>query len=311
MRRAIVYIFLAALALATASMLTGCTGFRMSSYANADRYTAGDAAFSEKIEKIEIDWASGSVNLLTHAQDTVLLSEAAEKGMPEELRVHWWLEESTLHVQFAASGAKQRAFNSWRKELTLTVPETLSLDDIEILTASATVVAEALAAEKIDISTASGSIRLDCNADSIRLKSASGSVQLTQRDSAAEVCIDTASGRIEAELGNVDAAEFESASGRIALTAAAVDSLTAKTASGTISCELEAAPSACRLRSTSGDVALRLPEDADFSAKVSTTSGDFESDFALKKDGRSYICGSGSAGIEIDTTSGDVSIRKN
>ena len=292
MRRAIVYIFLAALALAAASMLTGCTDFRTSSYANADRYTAGDAEFTEKIEKIDIDWAGGSVNLVPHSGDTVLLTEAAEEGMPEELRVHWWLEGSTLHVQYAASGAKQRAFNSWCKELTLTVPEALSLDDIEIRTASATVAAEGLTAETLDISTASGSIRLDCAADAIRLNSASGSVQLTQRDSAAEVCIETASGRI-------------------ALTVASLDSLSAKTTSGAIRCELEAAPSTCRLRSTSGDVALCLPEDADFTAKVGTTSGDFESDFALKKDGRNYICGSGSAGIEIDTTSGDVSIQKN
>ncbi|MDO5322721.1 MAG: DUF4097 family beta strand repeat-containing protein [Clostridia bacterium] len=311
MRRAFVYIFLAALALAAASMLTGCTDFRTSSYANADRYTAGDAEFTEKIEKIEIDWAGGSVNLVLHSGDTVLLTEAAEEGMPEELRVHWWLEGSTLHVQYAASGAKQRAFNSWRKELTLTVPEALSLDDIEIRTASATVAAEGLTAETLDISTASGSIRLDCAADAIRLNSASGSVQLTQRDSAAEVCIETASGRIDAALGHVDAAELESASGRIALTAASLDSLSTKTTSGAIRCELEAAPSTCRLRSTSSDVALSLPEDADFTAKVSTTSGDFESDFALKKDGRNYICGSGSAGIEIDTTSGDVSIQKN
>lgn len=311
MRRVIVYIILAALALAAASMLTGCTGFRTSSYANADRYTAGDAEFTDEIRRIEIDWPSGSVNLVPHAKDTVLLSEAAEEGMPEELRVHWWLEGSTLHVRFSASGAKQRAFNSWRKELTLTVPEALSLDGVEIRTASATVAAEGLAAETLDISTASGSIRLDCAANAIRLNSASGSVQLTQRDSAAEVYIDTASGRIEAELGHVDAAQLESASGRIALAAGSVDTLTAKTASGTITCAMEAAPSACRLRSTSGDVALSLPEHADFTAKVSTTSGDFESDFALKKDGRSYICGSGSAGIEIDTTSGDVSIRKN
>ena len=194
MRRAIVYIFLAALALATASMLTGCTGFRMSSYANADRYTAGDAAFSEKIEKIEIDWASGSVNLLTHAQDTVLLSEAAEKGMPEELRVHWWLEGSTLHVQFAASGAKQRAFNSWRKELTLTVLETLYLDDIEISTASATVAAEALAFKRRRHFHRSGSIRLDCNADSIRIQKRVRHVQADPADSAASF-IDTASAR--------------------------------------------------------------------------------------------------------------------
>ena len=311
MRRVIVYIFLATLALAAASILTGCTGFRTSSYANADRYTAGDAEFTEEIKRIEIDWPSGSVNLVPHSGDTVLLSEAAEEGMPEELRMHWWLEEGTLHVQFATSGAKQRAFNFWRKELTLTVPETLSLDDIEIRTASATVAADALTAETLDVTTASGSIRIDCAANAIHLKSASGSVQLAQRDSAAEVRIDTASGRIDAALDHVDAAELESASGRIVLTAASLDSLSAKTASGAIRCELEAAPSTCRLCSTSGDVALSLPEDADFTAKVSTTSGGFESDFALKKDGRSYICGSGSAGIEIVATSGDVSIQKN
>ena len=93
--------------------------------------------------------------------------------------------------------------------------------------------------------------------------------------------------------------------------AAFIDSLAANAASGDISCGLEAVPSECRLHAVSSRVSLGLPENSDFTADISTTSGDFESDFELKKDGRTYICGSGSADIEIDTTSGDVSIRQN
>ena len=191
------------------------------------------------------------------------------------------------------------------------MPESLPLGNVEIRAASAEIEADGLTADALDVSTASGSINVDCEADAIRLNSASGSVRLNQRVEAAEVSIETASGRIDAELGRVDAAQFESASGRIRLTAASVDALSAKTASGDISCALDAVPSACKLRSTSGEVALGLPEDAGFTASIRTTSGDFESDFPLKKDGRGYTCGSGGAEIEISTTSGDVSIRQN
>lgn len=311
MRRIIVYILLALLALAAICALTGCSGIRSNTYANSERYSAGDAEFSDRIENIEVDWPSGSVRVVSHPENTFLLSETAEEGMPEELRVHWWLEGSTLHVKFAASGARQSLFNSWRKDLTLTVPESLPLANVEIRAASAEIEADGLTADALDVSTASGSIDVDCEADAIRLNSASGSVRLNQRVEAAEVSIETASGRIDAELGRVDAAQFESASGRIRLTAASVDALSAKTASGDISCALDAVPSACKLRSTSGEVALGLPEDAGFTASIRTTSGDFESDFPLKKDGRGYTCGNGGAEIEISTTSGDVSIRQN
>ena len=311
MKRILAYIILAVIALAAMGTLTGCTALRAGAYANADRYTAGDAEFTEPIDRIEIDWASGSVRILSHPGSTVLLSEEAEADMPEELRVRWWLEGSTLHVKFAASGARQRLTDRWHKALTLRLPEALSLGDVEIRAASANIEAETVAAKEIDVSTASGDMNLRCAANAIRLNSASGDIHLDQLDSAGEVSIESASGRIDANLTHVDDVRLEAASGRIDLSAASVDSLSAKTASGDISCTFEAAPSECRLRAVSGEVTLSLPEDADFSARISTTSGDFESDFPLKKDGRSYVCGSGAAGIEIDTTSGDISIRQN
>ncbi|MGM9612542.1 MAG: DUF4097 family beta strand repeat-containing protein [Butyricicoccus sp.] len=290
--------------------LTGCSGYDSVIYANAEKYSVGGAEITDKIENIEIDWPSGSVSVVSHSGNTVLLSEKAEDGIPEELRVHWWLDGTTLRVRFAASGASLRSFNTGHKELTLAVPETLSFDDILIRAASAEIDASDLVAETLSVSTASGNMRINCAANTIKLNSASGEIQLTQKDSASEVSIDTASGKIYADLSQADTAYFESASGRIKVTGTSVAALSAKTTSGDISCELDTAPSECKLHAVSGKVTLVLPEDADFIAHISTTSGDFESDFALKKDGSSYICGSGSAGIDIDTTSGDVSIRQ-
>lgn len=310
MKKVFVFVILSTLVLASLCGLTGCSAAGSVTYANADRYSVGDAEITDKIENMEIDWPSGSVSMVSHSGSTFLLSERAEAGMPEDLRVHWWLEGTTLHIKFAASGASLLSFRAWHKDLTLTVPEALSFDDVTVRAASAEINADDLTAETLSVSTASGNVRIRCAANTIRLNSASGNIQLTQRDKAGEVMIDTASGKITADLNRVDTADFESSSGKITVTAASVDSLSAKATSGDVSCALEATPAKCRLHAVSGAVTLSLPEDADFTAAISMTSGDFASDFALKKDGNTYICGSGTADIDIHTTSGNVSIRQ-
>lgn len=311
MKKIGLFVLLAAIVLAAMCGMTGCSVFGSVTYANSEKYSVGDAEIADKIENIEIDWSSGSVRVVSHSGNTVLLSEKAEDRIPEELRVHWWLEGTTLHVKFTASGASLRLINTGHKELILTVPEELSFDDVVIRTASAEIDASGLGADTVNISTASGDVSIRCAANTIKLNSASGNIQLNQQGKAGEVSIDTASGRIDADLSQADTAYFESASGKIKVTAASVDSLSAKATSGAVFCGFEAIPSQCRLRAVSGEVTLSLPEDADFTANIRTTSGVFASDFALKKDGSTYICGSGSADIDIDTTSGNVSIRQN
>ena len=311
MKKILAFAILAALLLGAVWALTGCTGLRASAYENPERYSVGDAVLTDKIDRIEIDWASGSVRLVAHAGDAIQLTEAAEEGMPEELRMRWWLDGSTLRVRFAESDAGLRLFGNWRKELTLAVPEGLRLDSVVIKAASAEVDIDDLATEALCVSTASGDMRIICEAASIQLDSASGGIQLEQMGSAASVDVDTASGRIDATLDHAEGAQFESASGDIHLAAASVEALSVKSASGDVDCALASTPSSCELHAASGEVALGLPEDADFTAEVRTTSGDFESDFALRRDGGSYVCGSGDAHVRIETTSGDVSIRPN
>lgn len=310
MKKMTKFVTLAAAALTSVFALSGCSFMSSVTYANAEKYSAGDAEITDKIERIEIDWQSGSVNIVSHSENTFLLSEKTEEGISDDLRVHWWLEDTTLHVKFAKSGTNLRLFRTRNKELTLTVPETVSLNDITIHSASAEIHAEGLAAETLSVSTASGNITVGCTANTVKLGSASGNIELTGMGKAERVGINTASGKIHADLGQADQVNLESTSGKIHITAASIDSLSAKAASGAVSCELDATPSECRLRAVSGAVTLILPDTSDFTAKISTASGDFASDFALKTDGNTYTCGNGNGTIDIETASGDVSIRK-
>ena len=290
MKKLVVFIILAAIALMLVFALSGCAVMSSGAYENSELYSVGDAEIADKIENIEIDWPSGSVTVVTHSENTLLLTEKTGDGTSDDLRVHWWLEQTTLHVKFAASGEKLRLFSSAQKELTLTVPETISFDDIVIRSTSAEIDVRGLAAEAISVSAESGNVSISCAAKALKLN--------------------TTSGKISADLRQADKVNLESVSGKINVTAASINSLSVKATSGAVSCELGAAPSECKLRAVSGSIDLVLPDDPDFTARISTTSGDFESDFALKKDGNVYICGSGSANIDIKTTSGDVSILK-
>ena len=311
MKTGFMFILLVVIVLAAMGSLTGCARFNTIIYDHAEHYSSGDAEFTDKIENIEVDWVSGSVSVVSHPGNTVVLSEKAEGSIPEDLHVHWWLEGTTLHVRFAESGASLRIIDAWRKNLTLAVPEDFALEDITIRTASAGIDAGGLTAETLRVTTTSGDMNIDCAAEDIELNGVSGSIQLNQRDNADEIRIATTSGDIHANLSHAETVDIASVSGRITVKGASADAISAKTTSGDVSCALEATPSECDFHSVSGAIALRLPQNAEFTARVHSTSGDFESDFALEKDGRTYTCGNGGADMEISTTSGDISIRKN
>ena len=302
----------AALALTAALALSGCSFMNPLTYAHAEQYSVGNAELAETIEAVEIDWSSGSVHVLTHAENTFLLTEKTGSGISDDLRMHWWLDGTTLRVRFAKSGTNLWLFHEGHKDLTLTVPESVSLREIVIRSASAEISAENLTAETLGVSTVSGDMSIGCAANAVRLNSASGDIALTQSGESGEIGIETASGKIQAELSRAGRVELKSASGKIGLSAALVDALAVKSTSGAVSCGLEAAPSECTLRAVSGSIALILPDAPDFTARIRTTSGDFESEFAMKKEGNRYISGSGSGSgnFDIETTSGDISIRK-
>ena len=309
MKKMTVFAAAAALAVLTIHGLTGCAARGLNTYPEGEKYSVGDAVFTEPIESIDVEWQSGSVRIATHAEDTVLLTEETGTILTDDLRVHWWQDGATLRVRFTASGARTELLGMHRKELTLTVPETAVFRNVSVDSASARVSADELASDVVSVSTASGAIDAVCEAQHILLDTASGSVSLRQTGFADEVNINTASGGIDARLERVEALHLNSTSGAVSAEADEVNALAVKTTSGRIDCRLHALSSgSAALSSTSGAVALTLPEDAGFLARVRTSSGRFQSDFAMRKDGELYHCGDGSADVDIETTSGSIDL---
>ena len=258
-------------------------------YDHANQYTAGDAVIDNDVRSLDIDWVSGSVNVIPSADHTVSISELTDGNVSEDMRVHWWLDGTTLRIRFCASRLKLR-FNYGSKALTVAVPENLKLSDIDIDSASADVQVNAAGANSVHVDTASGDVTLDnrCDVQSIRINTASGKQNIT--------------------VPQAKTAKLHTASGDISVTANTVKNLTVSSASGDVRCDLQKAPDDCKIETASGKTAVGLPEDAGFTLKLSTASGRLNSDFAMKKDGRTYICGDGTGCLKIETASGDISL---
>ena len=124
-----------------------------------------------------------------------------------------------------------------------------------------------------------------------------------------ELKIDSVSAVINA--GNVKAAKVElnSVSGETSLIGGEIKEIKGDFVSGDVFVACRTAPEKMEIDTVSGAVALFLAETADFTLDYETVSGDLSSDISFKKSGDDYICGDGTYQYEIDTVSGDVSIK--
>ena len=152
-----------------ALLLSGCglhmrpsLGLSGINYEHPEKYTVGGAAFTDKVEQVEIHWLSGSVTVTGHKGNEIRFSETANRNLTNDLSMHYWLDGSTLRIQFCRSGKWN--LNGLEKDLTLQLPERL-LQSLTVDTVSARVNLEDLAMEDLDVDTVSGSVTLCLPAD--------------------------------------------------------------------------------------------------------------------------------------------------
>ena len=280
-----------------ALLLSGCglhirpsLGLSGINYEHPEKYTVGGAAFTDKVEKVEIHWLSGSVTVTGHRGNEIRFSETANRNLTNDLSMHYWLDGSTLRIQFCRSGKWN--LNGLEKELTLQLPERL-LESLEVDTVSARVNLEDLKMEDLELDTVSGAVHLrDCQvSDRARVDTTSGFVKAALTGALREWKADTVSGSVELIVPEVKAFDVNTTSGSVSLTA-------------------ESAPKDLDVDSVSGSVTLCLPADGDFTLDFDTVSGSFSSDLAFKTEGSRRIFGRGTGDYSIDTTSGSVNIEE-
>ena len=330
-------------------VVIGCVSFAFAG--TADGWNLGSAVITDKVTAIEIDSGEVDVFLKTGTGKEIEISEASLVELSDDQKVHWQLDGTTLRIKYLNSVWNIFDFllGDIGRSLTVTIPEDLVLDSLEIDVASADLTTDSLQAKNAELESASGDLsfaftgemetvsftsasgeisaflenakEVVCgaasgnvavalsSADTLKAETSSGDINL-MLETVGKLSAEASSGEISVQAETVEQLSATASSGEISVQANAVADLSMSTSSGEIDAVLGSSPETASISTASGDVTLTLPENADLTVEVSTAGGDFTSQLALSMDGKTYTCGNGTGQMKISTASGDISLRK-
>lgn len=264
-------------------------------YDDPDTYGVGNMEYSaDKIENIDISWAAGNVELVIYDGNTF---KVEEKGsFDEDDRMRSRALDGTLTVKFAKSGIRLFGYNV-EKELTLYIPVS-ACERIKMLNVES-------ASADVTVGRGTNENLIALSLDKLNIASASGNVTASF-GRADDVSIETVSGDIVLKVGSLKDAEIGSVSGRIQLDAE-LERGTIEAVSGAIEIEtFNSIPQELEVESVSGNISLKLPESMDgFKAELDSVSGKMTCN---GERGRHYRYGDGKADYSFETVSGNVEI---
>ena len=169
----------AALAAAMLICLSGCSVKLNYNYDNADKYIPGDREIAEKIEIIDIDYMAGNVTVKGDKMATVTVKETSKTEIDDKLKVHTWVDGSTLHVKYCAAD-KGLSIKDLKKTLEITVPADVKLSDLSIddSAGDVDVTAESIGKLAIDISSGSLKLSADKAPEKSEIDSSAGNIEI-------------------------------------------------------------------------------------------------------------------------------------
>lgn len=302
-------------------LFSGVISFGLSDdfFAADDSYQVGNGSLSaQEITDLDLNWATGTVNLQVGEGEEIILSETASRDLEEKEQMRWKAENGKLTIRYCRrDGLRWFSFGkkTVEKDLTLTIPATLAekLEDVKVSTASGELSVKDVKVNHLRVDMASGKVSLyRIVADSISVNSASGSLYgeaLVTED----MDLDSASGKktlVDCVVSGC--LRIDSASGNCSFSGT-LNELDYDSASGDLDLTLTAAAKILDIDSASANVTIRLPSDLPgFSVDMDSASGDLEIDFPVTYQSKhKAVYGDGSMQVEIDSASGDVRFKMN
>lgn len=261
----------AAVAAAMLICLSGCTMKLNYNYDNADKYIPGDRQITEKIKNIDVDYMAGNVTVKNDKTNTVTVKETSRTEIDDKLKVHTWVDGSTLYVKCCAAG-KGLTIKDLEKSLEITVPADLKLSDLSI-------------------DDSAGDVYVDCSANDCDIDASAGKVTVIQHGESNEISIDDSAGDVD-------------------VTAETVKKLSIDMSAGSLKLSADKAPEESEIDVSSGNIDLSLPETIDLTLGVDISAGEFNSEIPFAKKGDNYVFGNGTNKMDIDASAGDVNIKK-
>lgn len=268
------------------------------------------AEFTEKIDAIEVNWTSGEIKF-EFGGENITVRESSDRIIDDENVMVCGVENGTLKIHYHAPRVNIVSFGEENKNLTVTIPTHLvpEIKNISIDATSADVKLGGFELDRLNIDSTSGSAFVtDLSAGDFVFGSTSGDLTL-ENGSFGFFSAQITSGGVYVADVSAGYAGFDGTSGDVVVENCSFGKVEAESTSGNISMSLSSVPSEFDADTTSGNVELFLPEDAEFELEFDRTSGELELDFAAVMRDDEYIVGSGRNEISIETTSGDAYIK--
>ena len=256
-------------------------------YSKSNTYTVS----ADGIDAVQIDWVSGEVVVKIGETDQIIFSENGV-DLTEKTALRYGVQGSTLGIHYCDNQSFVN-INLPAKQLTVIVPASLAskLRELSVGSVSANVTVDdpAFHMEKLDVETVSGNLNTVIDfAGAIELESVSGDLTI---------------------IGGMNKFKAESGSGDISVSGA-VNKFDAESTSGNVLLDCRnGVPNELDVDTTSGSVTLYLPQEADLTLEYDTVSGDFDSARAVKIHGETYMIGNGRGDWDVETVSGDLTIK--
>jgi len=243
-------------------------------YAHADQYTAGSGSVQGNVTELEIDWIDGSVEIVYGDVENVTFTETSQKTLPEEKTVHYWLENTTLHLKFAKARELIKLSKYPDKALKVVLPRGTEL-------------------KKLDLKAVDTSVKIDhVSISDVEIDGVNGEVNAYLVGTTREISVDTTDGDIT--IQGEEILDFD------------IDIVGAD-----VYVESVVMPREGSFDSVGGSLTLALYEGIEgFCVEFDTVGGKFQSDFTAVKNGENYVYGQGGGVYEVDTVGGDVKIIK-
>ena len=253
-------------------------------YSDADSYILGSGnADAETIKHIDVDWIDGNVFVDSSTSNKISFHETYGSDITDDLKMHYLISGNTLYIKFAKS-TKSLIYNGSKKNLYITIPNTITLDSFECNTVSSSTTIKELIADTIHIDSVSGTI--DCynlKSKYITLDSTSGNIY-SKTVSTTEFYIESTSGKVNIENVKSSTLDIETTSGNILCTNLEIDNVNTSSSSSSLILRFKESPSSIKVDSISGNIYLYLPREMKFMMNYDTVSGDLSHEFNLSKD---------------------------
>ncbi|MBQ7990125.1 MAG: DUF4097 family beta strand repeat protein [Oscillospiraceae bacterium] len=208
-------------------------------YDNADAFTAGNTTISTRVKKLDIDWITGNITVRYHDEDTVLVSETSRFQLDDDTRLRWNLDDETLSIRFAKSGARLRP--DLDKNIFVTLPRRAETEEAVISDTTGDIFINGGTWKVLDIHAVTGFVHISA-------------------DIAEALTASSITGNVAADVRSAGSIDLKCTTGDVDLSAGSFDSLMARVTTGDIRAHLPEDPGfTAKLSATTGNVVCRLP----------------------------------------------------